>query len=112
MLGFLCARPDPDLGLPIPFALAVTITGSNNDLFTSNSNLPSMLLSDMGVYGRTASVPSKSSLPPPSFRPRPSARMRMHAQTGKFSDWPSGSLYVEHDSSYLMNAVQGGWREC
>mmetsp|Transcript_3421 Transcript_3421/g.7667 ORF Transcript_3421/g.7667 Transcript_3421/m.7667 type:complete len:218 (+) Transcript_3421:270-923(+) len=56
---------------------------------THSSNWPSIALSDMGVYGRMASDPSKSSLPFEP-RPRPGAFRRTQAQTGSESDLPSG----------------------
>ena len=57
----------------------------------------------MGVYGRTASLPSKSSFPPPSLRPLPGAFSSTQAQTGSESDCPSGKPNVKTVLSWLYS---------
>mmetsp|Transcript_41571 Transcript_41571/g.88715 ORF Transcript_41571/g.88715 Transcript_41571/m.88715 type:complete len:223 (+) Transcript_41571:558-1226(+) len=87
MLNLMCLKPTL---APSSSSCNHCETAPPSYRLTSSSNFPSIELSDIGVYGRTASVPSQSSLPPPSLRPRPGARKRRHAQTGRFRDCPSG----------------------
>ena len=87
MLNLMCLKPTMAPGSR-PCRYCETAPPSYR--LTSRSNEPACSGGENGVYGRTASEPSKSSLPPPSLRPRPGAFRRMHAHTGRPSGLPPG----------------------